>query len=71
MIFYGVKGRYDIYHSNDLNKVLKYVSKDKIYALLGNHDNNYIDNYLNVSESASCLPIFIPYFFISNRAPYV
>lgn len=33
------------HHSNDLNKLLKYVSKDKIYALLGNHDNNYIDNY--------------------------
>lgn len=30
---------------NDIKKVLKYISQDKIYALLGNHDVNYIDNY--------------------------
>ena len=30
---------------NDIKKVLNYISKDKIYALLGNHDTNYIDNY--------------------------
>lgn len=30
---------------NDIKKVLKYISQDKIYALLGNHDINYIDNY--------------------------
>ena len=30
---------------NDIQKVLKYISKDKIYALLGNHDFDYISNY--------------------------
>lgn len=30
---------------NDIKKVLNHISKDKIYALLGNHDVNYIDNY--------------------------
>ncbi len=29
----------------DIPIILKYVSKDKIYALLGNHDNNYIHEY--------------------------
>lgn len=29
----------------DLPIILKYVSRDKIYALLGNHDGNYIDMY--------------------------
>ncbi len=33
-------------HSDtDLNIILKYISKDKIYALLGNHDVNYIEKY--------------------------
>lgn len=33
-------------HSDsDIKKVLNHVSKDKIYALLGNHDVNYIANY--------------------------
>lgn len=30
---------------NDLQKVLNHISMDKIYALLGNHDFNYIENY--------------------------
>ncbi len=30
---------------NDIKKVLNSISKDKIYALLGNHDVNYIENY--------------------------
>lgn len=30
--------------SQDLDKILKHIDKKKIYALLGNHDNNYIDN---------------------------
>ncbi len=29
----------------DIEKVLKLIDKDKIYALLGNHDSNYIDSY--------------------------
>lgn len=33
-------------HSNgDVEKVLNHIDKDKIYALLGNHDNDYIKNY--------------------------
>ena len=30
---------------NDIKKVLSYVPKERIYALLGNHDVNYIANY--------------------------
>ncbi len=30
---------------NDIRKVLNYISPNKIYALLGNHDVNYIENY--------------------------
>ena len=30
---------------NDIKKVLNCIPKDKIYALLGNHDVNYIANY--------------------------
>ena len=30
---------------NDIEKVLKHITKDKIYALLGNHDINYVDSY--------------------------
>ncbi len=30
---------------NDIIKVLNHIPKDKIYALLGNHDINYIANY--------------------------
>ena len=30
---------------NDIGKILNYVPKDKIYALLGNHDYNYIKEY--------------------------
>ena len=29
----------------DLPIILKYIPKNKIYALLGNHDSNYIDEY--------------------------
>ena len=29
----------------DVEKILKYISKEKIYALLGNHDSNYIEHY--------------------------
>lgn len=33
---------------NDIPTILKYIPKDKIYALLGNHDTNYIElNGLN------------------------
>ena len=33
-------------HSDgDINIILQYVDKEKIYALLGNHDNNYIDRF--------------------------
>lgn len=33
-------------HSDtDIQKVMKYIPREKIYALLGNHDINYIDNY--------------------------
>ena len=33
-------------HSDgDLQIIIKYIPKDKIYALLGNHDFNYIANY--------------------------
>ena len=33
-------------HSNqDVEKVLKHINKDKIYALRGNHDNDYIKYY--------------------------
>ena len=33
-------------HSNgDINMILQYIDKKKIYALLGNHDNNYIDRF--------------------------
>lgn len=31
--------------NNDIEKIIKYIPKEKIYALLGNHDYNYIDNY--------------------------
>lgn len=31
--------------TSDLDIILKYIDKNKIYALLGNHDYNYIDNY--------------------------
>lgn len=31
--------------SEDIDKILKYVDKNKIYALLGNHDYNYIKEY--------------------------
>lgn len=31
--------------NSDLSIILKYIEKDKIYALLGNHDYNYIDEY--------------------------
>ena len=31
--------------SNDLPIILKYIDKNKIYALLGNHDYNYINEY--------------------------
>ena len=30
---------------NDINIILKYVKKEKIYALLGNHDNDYINKF--------------------------
>lgn len=30
---------------NDIKKVLNHISKDRIYALLGNHDVDYIANY--------------------------
>ncbi len=30
---------------NDIKKVLNHISKDRIYAILGNHDVNYIANY--------------------------
>ena len=30
---------------NDLPIILKYIDKRKIYALLGNHDHNYINEY--------------------------
>lgn len=33
------------FSSNDLSIILKYINKEKIYALLGNHDNNYIEKY--------------------------
>ena len=33
------------YSVNDILKVLDHISKDKIYALLGNHDVDYISNY--------------------------
>ena len=29
----------------DVNTILKYVNKEKIYALLGNHDHDYIDKF--------------------------
>ena len=29
----------------DVNTILKYVNEEKIYALLGNHDHNYIDKF--------------------------
>ncbi len=29
----------------DVEIILRYVNKEKIYALLGNHDNNYIDKF--------------------------
>ena len=33
-------------HSDgDIRTVLEHIPKEKIYALLGNHDNNYIDNF--------------------------
>lgn len=33
-------------HSDtDIQKVIKYIPREKLYALLGNHDINYIDNY--------------------------
>lgn len=31
--------------SYDIEIVLKYIDKNKIYALLGNHDSNYIEQY--------------------------
>lgn len=31
--------------TNDLPIILKFIKKEKIYALLGNHDYNYIDEY--------------------------
>lgn len=33
------------HNSNDIEIILKYIDKDKIYALLGNHDYNYIEEY--------------------------
>ena len=33
-------------HSDaDIRKILNHIPKEKIYALLGNHDTNYIENY--------------------------
>ena len=33
-------------HSNgDIRTILKYIEKEKIYALLGNHDSNYINEF--------------------------
>lgn len=33
------------HHDNDLKKIINHIPKNKIYALLGNHDINYIDEY--------------------------
>lgn len=33
------------HYDRDINIILKYIDKDKIYGLLGNHDYNYLDNY--------------------------
>lgn len=33
------------HHPNDLNIILKYINKDKIYGLLGNHDYNYLEDF--------------------------
>lgn len=44
-------GEYDVclllgdFGSNDLPIILRYIDKKKIYALLGNHDYNYIKEY--------------------------
>ena len=33
------------HNSNDIEIILKYISKEKIYGLLGNHDFDYISSY--------------------------
>ena len=33
------------HNNNDIDIILKYIDKNKLYCLLGNHDNNYIKNY--------------------------
>jgi predicted phosphodiesterase len=33
------------HYDRDINIILKYVDKNKLYGILGNHDYNYLDNY--------------------------
>lgn len=33
------------HHSNDIEKILRYIDKNKIYGLLGNHDYDYLEEY--------------------------
>lgn len=33
------------HNNNDIDIILKYIDKNKLYCLLGNHDSNYIKNY--------------------------
>lgn len=33
------------HHSNDISIILKYIDKNKIYGLLGNHDYNYLEEF--------------------------
>ena len=33
------------YSGNDINIILKYIKREKIYALLGNHDKDYISEF--------------------------
>lgn len=33
------------HYDKDINIILKYIDKNKLYGILGNHDYNYLDNY--------------------------
>lgn len=49
--FISENNEYDIclllgdHSTNDINVILKYIPKEKIYALLGNHDSDYISEF--------------------------
>ncbi len=49
--FINIHKNYDVclllgdHHSNDIEIILKYIDKNKIYGLLGNHNYDYLESY--------------------------